>query len=101
MRWPGQADLEIKVATLVAQLAAEVDRRDRAELELSRLREDFNELVKLTSGRIPPKLAPDFGGKDPFGEDESIPETFLTPDPDELEMAAGEQAVELIAQANG
>ena len=93
MRWPGQADLEIKLAELRTQLSSEVDRRERVELELSRLRDDFTELVRITSGRIPPKLAPDFGGRDPFEDDPKIPEVYLTPDPEEIGFASGEEAV--------
>jgi hypothetical protein len=101
MIWPGQAKLMIEVAELKAKLSAEENRRERAELELSRLQDDFKGLVHITAGRVPPRLAPDFGGEDPYREDTSLPETFLTPDPELLEMADGEAAVEQVAQAHG
>jgi len=76
-------ELEIRFAKLEAQLVAEVDRRERAELDLAKLQDDFKGLVHVTSGRIPPRMAPEFD-KDIFAEDTSRPETFLTPDPDEI-----------------
>ena len=75
--------LRIKIAQLESQLAAEVDRRERAELDLAKLRDDFNGLVHITSGRVPPRMAPEFD-RDIFQEDTSRPETYLTPDPDEI-----------------
>lgn len=75
--------VRVENATLRAQLDAEVNRRERAELELIRLQDDFKGLVALTAGRIPPKMAPEFT-KDLWKEDERLPETFLTPDAAEM-----------------
>lgn len=69
----------------------------RADLE--RMREDFNELTRITAGRVPPKLSPEFT-KDPFQEDRSLPEIYLTPDPDDIDLTV-EQAQELMAQTDG
>lgn len=102
MPWIGNAKLMEQVAELAklkAQLAAEENRRERAELELERLRQDFNELTRLTAGRVPPKLAPEFD-KDIFREDKTLPEIFLTPDPDEVGLTV-DMAAELMAQTDG
>ena len=80
---------EIELATVKAQLSAETTRREKAELDLERLNDDFRGLVALTAGRIPPKLAPDFE-KDPWAEDERQPVTFLSPDPD-ADTVSGEE----------
>lgn len=80
-------ELRIKAAKLETALAAEVDRRDRAELDLSRLQDDYKRVISETVGRIPPKLSPEFD-KDIFAEDTSRPETFLTPHPDEIGIDA-------------
>lgn len=85
-------DLKVKIAQLEAQLAAEVNRRERAELDFQRLQDDFKGLVALTAGRVPPKMAPEFS-KDPWKEDERLPETFLTPDDEEIYGAAAEEAL--------
>ncbi len=83
-RWVDEkSEAKITIAKLEAQLAAEVDRRERAELDLAKLQDDFKGLVAVTSGRIPPRLSPEFD-RDIFAEDTSRPETFLTPDPDEV-----------------
>jgi|SRR5882724_10221487 len=84
--------LKVEIATLRGQLEAEVNRRERAELELNRLQDDFKGLVALTAGRIPPKMAPEFN-KDPWKEDERLPEIFLTPDDTELYGGAAEEAL--------
>ena len=75
--------LEVKIAKLEAQLEAEVNRRERAELELTRLQDDFKGLVALTAGRVPPKISPEFT-RDPWAEDGRLPETFLTPPEEEI-----------------
>lgn len=81
-RWIDErSDARVEIAELKAKLAAEESRRERAEVELSRLNDDFRGLVALTAGRIPPKLAPEFD-KDLFRDDESRPVTYLSPDPD-------------------
>ncbi len=72
---------------------------DMQRAEIERLRQDFNELSRLTAGRIPPKLAPEFN-KDLWAEDKSLPEIFLTPDPDEVGLTV-EEAAELMAQTDG
>lgn len=82
--------VRVENATLKAQLDAEVNRRERAELELIRLQDDFKGLVSLTAGRIPPKMAPEFT-KDLWKEDERLPETFLTPDDAEMYGAEPEE----------
>ena len=108
MPWVGNADFtrwqdektthRIRIAELEAQLAAETDRRERAELDLARLSADFKSLVALTAGRIPPKAAPEFD-KDPFAEIESQAVTFLSPDPDELGVN-GEEVLRTLAEAS-
>ncbi len=75
--------LKVELSRLTAQLEAEVNRRERAELDLNRLQDDFKGLVALTAGRIPPKMAPEFT-KDLWKEDERLPETFLTPGDEEI-----------------
>ncbi len=87
-------ELKVEVVSLKAQLEAEVNRRERAELELNRLQDDFKGLVALTAGRIPPKMAPEFT-KDLWKEDERLPETFLTPSDAEM---YGEEAEETQTQ---
>ncbi len=76
-------EYNVKIARLEAQLTAEVDRRERAELDLAKLQDDFKGLVHVTSGRGPPRMAPEFD-RDIFAEDTSRPETYLTPHPDEV-----------------
>lgn len=89
-RWVEEkADSRVRIAELESKLAAETDRRERAELELARLNDDFRGLIALTAGRIPPKLAPEFD-KDPFAEIEDQAVTFLSPDPDEVGIAGEE-----------
>ncbi len=96
MPWIGREELDtlkrlsdrimedrVKIARLETQLAAEVDRRERVELDYAKLQDDFKGLVHVTSGRVPPRMSPEFD-KDIFAEDTSRPETFLTPDPDEI-----------------
>lgn len=75
--------LKAEVASLKAQLEAEVNRRERAELDFQRQNEDFKSLVALTAGRVPPKMKPEFD-KDPWEEDPRLPETFLTPPDKEI-----------------
>lgn len=87
-------ELSIRFAKLEAQLEAEVNRRERAELELSRLNDDFRGLIALTAGRIPPKLAPEFD-KDLFEEDTRQAVTFLSPDPDDFGIS-GEEILQAI-----
>lgn len=99
MPWIGNRDFSrwqdekvthrIRIAELEAQLAAETSRRERVELELARLNDDFRGLIALTAGRVPPKLAPEFD-KDIFAEDETKPVTFLSPDPDEVGISGEE-----------
>lgn len=60
-------------------------RADRAELELDRLRSDYQQLILLTAGRVPPKLAPEFD-RDPWREDPKQLVEYLTPDDDEAAM---------------
>ncbi len=97
-RWVEEkSDNKILIAKLEAQLAAEVDRRERAELELARLNDDYRGLIALTAGRIPPKLAPEFD-KDIFAEDTTQPETFLSPDPDGIGIN-GEEILRSIEDA--
>lgn len=99
-RWVEErTDAKVEIAKLEAKLSAEENRRERAELELERLRQDFNELTRLTAGRIPPKLAPEFD-KDIFREDKNLPEIFLTPDPDEVGLSV-DLAAELMAKTDG
>lgn len=77
------SETKVSMVRLQAQLEAEIGRRERAELEFSRLQDDFKGLVALTAGRIPPKLTPQFD-KDPWAEDNRLPETFLTPPEEEM-----------------
>jgi hypothetical protein len=109
MPWVGNSDFsrwiddktaaQVEIASLKAKLEAETNRRERAELDLERLRQDFNELTRITAGRIPPKLAPEFT-KDPWAEDKNQPEIFLTPDPEEIGISV-DTAAELMAQTDG
>ena len=87
----------VELATLKAQLAAETTRRERAELDLARLNDDFRGLVALTAGRIPPKLAPQFE-KDLWAEDTTQPVTFLSPDPD-AEAVSGEEIIRALNES--
>jgi hypothetical protein len=82
--------LKVEIAELKGKLEAEVNRRERAELELNRLQDDFKGLVALTAGRIPPKMAPEFT-KDLWAEDQRLPETFLTPADEEIYGQAAEE----------
>lgn len=84
--------LHTEIASLKAQIEAEVNRRERAELELTRLQDDFKGLVALTAGRVPPKMAPEFT-KDPWAEDARLPETFLTPPEEEIFGGEPEETV--------
>ena len=96
-RWQDEKTTHrIRIAELEAQLAAEMDRRERAELDLARLNADFKSLVALTAGRIPPKAAPEFD-KDLWAEDKNLPTVFLSPDPDELGIS-GEEILRGIEQ---
>lgn len=87
--WPGNVERDVKIASLEAQLIVEQSRRERAELELDRTRQDFNELVRITAGRVPDRTRSLGLDKDPFaeviGED-----TYLTPDPDETVISLPE-----------
>ena len=99
MTWVGNRDFtrwqdektthRIRIAELEAQLAAETDRRERAELDLARLSADFKSLVAPTAGRIPPKAAPEFD-KDIWAEDERQPVVYLSPDPDDIGISGEE-----------
>lgn len=98
-RWQEEkSDHRVRIAQLEAQLASETDRRERAELELARLRDDFKGLVAITAGRVPPKAAPEFD-KDLYAEIESQAVTFLSPDPDELGVN-GEEILRTLAEAS-
>lgn len=77
-----------QVMTADARVADLQSRADRAELELDRLRSDFQQLILLTAGRVPPKLSPEFD-KDPFAEVDRLVE-YLTPDPEETVMVTDE-----------
>src|SRR5690348_17480314 len=75
--------LSNELSALKGQLQSEIARRERAELDLDRQRDDFNALVRLTAGRVPPKQIPEFN-KDIWKDDDSLPEVFLSPDEDEF-----------------
>lgn len=107
MPWIGKEDLkdlnesvramEVELATVKAQLDSEKSRRERVELEYSRLNDDFRGLIALTAGRVPPKIAPEFD-KDLFAEDTRQPVVFLSPDPDEPGID-GEAILQAIEEA--
>jgi hypothetical protein len=75
--------LREEVQEFKIRLALEEDRRQRAELELDRLRSDFQELVRITSGRVPPRMGTPLLDKDPFAEIKGGDE-YLTPSEDEI-----------------
>lgn len=89
--------MEVELVKLRALLDAETSRRERVELDYSRLNDDFRGLIALTAGRVPPKLAPQFD-KDIFAEDETQPVTFLSPDPDE-QLVSGEEILRALDDA--
>lgn len=98
-RWQDEKTTDrIRIVELEAKLDAEVNRRERAELDLARLQDDFKSLVALTAGRVPPRAAPEFD-KDPYAEIESQAVTFLSPDPDELGIR-GEEILRDLAEAS-
>jgi hypothetical protein len=78
-----------EVQELKIRLALEEDRRQRAELELDRLRSDFQELVRITSGRVPPRMGTPLLDHDPFAEVKGGDE-YLTPSEDEIVLTLPE-----------
>jgi len=102
MPWIGRLEylnLQVEAAQLRVQLSAEVNRRERAELELARLQDDFKGLVALTAGRVPPRMKPEFE-RDPFAEDPKQLETYLTPSEEETGMSI-ELAAEYQSKPDG
>jgi hypothetical protein len=75
--------LREEVQELKIRLALEEDRRQRAELEFDRLRSDHQELVRITVGRVPPRMGTPLLDKDPFAEIQGGDE-YLTPSEDEM-----------------
>lgn len=89
--WPGHAlrrklavaekeltDERIATASLRAHLEAKTSLVERLELELARLQDDFKGLVAITTGRIPPRLKPEFE-KDLFAEQTDQEVVYLSP----------------------
>jgi hypothetical protein len=86
MPWLGRLEydkLMNELAELRVKYSFEQTRSDKLELEKERYRQDFNELVLITAGRVPPRMSSMGLDRDPFAEREDLPETYLTPDPDE------------------
>lgn len=79
----GTTKLRVELAAVKAQLAAEEGRRERAELELERVRQDFNTVVAMLGNRANAQTTRAFD-KDPFAEDSSQTDTFLSPIPGEF-----------------
>lgn len=72
---------KVRIAELEAQLAAEEGRRERAELELERVRQDFNTVVAMLGNRANALQSQPLFDRDPFAEDSTQLDTFLTPAP--------------------
>lgn len=100
MPWVGRAKYDELIRSAIRNETRAMNAENLVDLlraDLERLRQDFNELTRITAGRVPPKLSPEFT-KDPFQEDRSLPEIFLTPDPDELGVS-GEAILNEIERA--
>lgn len=83
MNLPWTTSLRIELAALKAQLAAEENRRERAEHDLERMRQDFNTVVTLLGNRAQARQTSPLE-RDPFAEIESNLDVFLSPAPGEF-----------------
>ena len=73
----------VEIGRLETKLIMEEARRERAELELERMRQDFNTVVSMLGNRAQARQTSPLE-RDPFAEIETNLDVFLSPAPDEF-----------------